>query len=175
MKKRIDKLLRTLFIIALIGYFIIAYPNFKPFPQLTATIVSLIMFLYSGTVPVVYNNIIFVNLYNQIYQIDVSVECSGIALVLIFGIVMFITPGIKMKHRIYSLLFLPIIYMSNAIRISLSILFGQLTTVNGLLIFHSSIGQVLIFTAMISCYILFLKLFGYLKVNKNYKKYLEIE
>lgn len=163
MKLNTNTIIRGAVLLVIVIYLITAYPAFEPFPALTAVLVSETILLYTGVMPVVYDNYIFMNLYDQIYIIDVSQECSGVGILAVFAFVIFITPGIKLHHQLLSLGFLPILYIANVFRIVSSIIVGQMTSVDGLLLFHSSIGQVIIFSAMILVYIVFLKTFGYLK------------
>lgn len=83
----------------------------------------------------------------------------------VFALVMFITPDIKLQHRFYALLFLPLILLANIFRIVSGIIIGDYTNIEILLLFHGSLGQVLIFLVMIASFIWFLKHFGYFKYD----------
>lgn len=152
-------------IIAIVVYLISAYPVFSPVPEITTTASVWLLSFFVGVAPAHQGNIMFISLNDQTRLVNISAECSGIAIIAIFVLVIFITPGIKLQHRFLSFIFLPVLWGANVIRIVSGIMLGTLTNVDMLLIFHSSIGQVIVFTAMIMSYIIFLKMFGYFKVN----------
>lgn len=171
MKINRDKLIRTTVILLIGGYFLLTFPNFEPFPQITTQLVAIVLSLYIGVTPVYHDNHIFLNLYDQISVINISPECSGVILLSVFALVMFITPHIKLWHRFCALLFLPLILLANVFRIVSGIIIGDYTSVEILLLYHSSFGQVFIFLVVIASFIWFLKLFGYFKydlLNKSF-------
>ncbi len=160
-----DTLIRATVILFISGYFLLTFPNFEPFPQKTAQLAAMLLSLYAGVTPVYHDNHIFVNLYDRISVVNISPECSGVILLSVFALVIFITPLIKLQHRFYALLFLPLILVANVFRIVTGIIIGDYTSLEVLLLYHSSFGQVFIFIVLITSFIWFLKLFGYFKYD----------
>lgn len=173
MKGRNDIIIRTLVISVMIIYLLINYPDFTIFTNAVTGSAALALSIYYGIVPAYYENYIFINMHDGLKIINISSECSGIILLLVFAFVVFIMPHIRLRHRFCALMFLPIIYIANVFRIVSGIIVGDYTNVQMLLLYHSSIGQVLIFLAMILSLISFLKLFGYFPRSIMLRRYHE--
>lgn len=167
MKTNMDKVIRFIVLCLVFGIFIIGYPNYFPIPQITALLIAKILGCFIGAAPIVSKNSIFLNINNEIVSMDISPECSALIAMLLFIFVMFITPGIKLKHRLYSLIFIPILYAVNLFRIVSEIFVGSRVSIEMMPIYHAGIGQVMFFSTMILLYIGFLKIFGYLDNNSN--------
>lgn len=167
MKTDIDKIVRLAVLCFLLGIFIIGYPNYFPIPQITALLTAKILGCFIGASPIVSQNSVLLSINNDIVSLDISPECSALIAMLLFISVMFITPGIKLKHRLYSLLFIPILYFVNLLRITFEVFVGTRFNIEAMSLFHAGIGQIMFFSTMILLYIGFLKIFGYLNNNYN--------
>lgn len=165
MKTDIDKVIRLVVLCLLLGILIIGYPDYFPIPQITALLIAKILGCFIGASPIVSQNSVLLSINNEIVSMDISPECSALIAMLLFIFVMFITPGIKLKHRLYSLLFIPILYVANLFRITSEVFIGSIFNIEAMSIFHAGIGQVVFFSTMILLYIGFLKIFGYLNNN----------
>lgn len=156
-----DTIIRGFVLSAIVIYIIAAYPKYDPFPNLTGTLMSWILSFYLDDIPMAFRNYILVRQDDVRYGLLISPECSGLLVMLVFIIVVFMTPGLKLRHRFYSIFFIPILFIANSIRVATGVIFADLTNMNNLTVYHASIGQILMFVVMIGTYIVFLKTFGY--------------
>lgn len=153
--------IRLMVLIGTTIFLILSYPDFEPIPEITAEAAAIVMTIYFGVTPIVYENNIFLDMHNMIYPMTVSPECSGITVVILFIIVIFLIPGISLKHRLYSFFFIIPLYLANVLRIVSSVIIGDNTNMEILAWYHGTVGQLLIFLAMIVTFAIFLKIFGY--------------
>ena len=158
--------IRLIVLIGITAFLILSYPSFEPIPEITAESAAIVMTIYFGITPTVYQNHIFLDMHNMIYPMTVSPECSGITVVALFIIVIFLIPGISLKHRFYSFFFTVPLYLANVLRIVSSVIVGDITNIETLVLYHGTIGQLLIFLAMIVIFAIFLKTFGYFGKNQ---------
>lgn len=167
MKIDTDKAIRLAVLCLVLAIFIIGYPNYFPIPQITALLIAKILGCFIGASPIASQNSVLLSINNEIVSMDISPECSALIAMLLFIFVMFITPGIKLQHRLYSLLFIPVLYAVNLFRIVSEVFVGSRLNIEMMSIYHAGVGQVVFFSAMILLYIGFLKIFGYLNNNCN--------
>lgn len=152
---------RLIVLIGIVAFLILSYPSFEPMPEITAEAAAIVMTIYFGITPIVHENHIFLDMHNMIYPMTVSPECSGVTIVVLFIIVIFLIPGISLKHRLYSFFFIIPLYLANVLRIVSSVIVGDNTNIETLTWYHGTIGQLFIFLAMIVIFAIFLKIFGY--------------
>lgn len=162
-----DRAVRCIVIGLVLGIIVIGYPGYEPVPQITAKLTAYILGCFIGAAPAVHGNIVFLKINNDITALDISPECSALVAMLVFISVMFITPGIKLKHRLYSLLLVPVLYAVNLFRITSETFVGSISNIRIMSIYHVGVGQIVFFSAMILLYIGFLKAFGYLHDSKR--------
>jgi|GEM_PF-1438997 len=162
MRIEIDKAIRFSVLFMVLSITVIGYPDYAPIPQITALLIAKILSYFLGAVPVVYGNSVLLRIDNEIISMDISPECSALIAMLLFIFVIFITPGIKLQHRLYSLLFILVLYIVNLFRIISEVLIGSRSNIETMSIYHAGVGQVVFFSAMILLYISFLKMFGYM-------------
>lgn len=157
-------MLTLIAVIGLVGY----RTYYTPLPQITVRIIATIMQYFIGIIPITVNNSILLVIGGQIVSVNISYECVGAYIILLFPFVIFLTPKITLKHRFASLLFLPFLYASNIVRITLGILAGVTTgEIQAMELFHSTVGQVFMFGFLVACYLLFLSMFGYYKMPQK--------
>lgn len=162
-----DIIMRMAVLLTIITYIVTNYPKFRPFPNMTANLISWMLSIYLGRMPTIDNNIFFMKMHGYTYVFRTSVECSGLFIMLAFITVIFVTPRIRLKHRFYSIIFLPVLFILNSIRVTSGIIFADMTTMENLSIYHSTMGQILIFIFMTGLYAIFLKMFGYFHIDSD--------
>jgi exosortase/archaeosortase family protein len=148
---------------ACLAYILLAYPRYEPLPQLTASINA--FFLNNidiHSIPV--NNYLLVSFegVDRIYEL--SSECSGLILYAMFLIGIFIVPYFSLKHRLIALMFLPVLFLGNSLRIFACVLIGYNYSASASVFFHDTFSQVLIFLWVLVCFI------AWLKITKNFPK-----
>lgn len=154
-------------VIAMIfGIVVLGYPYYEPLPRITAYLVAQLLSVFIGSSPAVSDNVVLLSINDGLAAINISTECSGFIVLLLFEFVMFLTPRIELKHRFYSLIFIPVIYLANIIRIASAVVIGEISNIDTMMIYHNSMGQIIFFAMLIISYIAFLYIFGYLKVEK---------
>lgn len=147
-------------VIIILGIYL-GYPNYDPLPNLTAYFVSVVLGVFIGTAPVVIGNDVLLHVDGQFMTLSVSPECTGLISMLLFIVVIFITPGINFRHKFYSIAFVPILFAVNLLRIVFEVYIGEIFSISSMVIFHSTVGQIMFFGALILCYIIFLHAFRY--------------
>jgi exosortase/archaeosortase family protein len=163
---KINKSIRLSIMVLLVALSIFGYPEYKPLPQITAYFVAALMSYVIGVMPITSNNLMFFNIGDRVTTISISPECSGFILMSTFVLITFLMPNIDIRHRLISVLTLPVIYMANIMRIVLCILLGIYTNTYVMVLVHESIGQVFLLVVTTAIYIRFLKMFGYLRFKK---------
>jgi exosortase/archaeosortase family protein len=81
-----------------------------------------------------------------------------------FLVGVFIAPGFSLRHRLFALAFLPVLFLGNVVRIMLGVLAGVHFSADASIFFHNTFGQVLIFFWVLICFIV------WLKVTDNFPK-----
>jgi exosortase/archaeosortase family protein len=151
---------------AVLIYAIFSFPGFYPFPQITAFFASKILALFGYTVVNV-GNLLVLEGFNPV---RVSGECSGIMLLLAFIITIHLLPVLKTRHKVGSLILIPVILFGNFLRIVMSMLAGVWWSPDAMIFFHNSFSQVFIFVWSIAAYLIWLhaiKLFPLDKFNEK--------
>jgi exosortase/archaeosortase family protein len=162
---KLDKIVRICILISLVYILTYQFPGYETFTTSSTAILAYIIGLYTGVTPVHYDNIILLHIDNELISLIVSSECSGLITLVLFIITIFMLPNIEMKHRLYSFIFLPILYFANISRILLEVIIGDYISISAMSIFHMIIGQILYFSILITCYIAFLYKFGYVDLR----------
>lgn len=147
-------------VVLLLGYAITQFPNYPVFPELTGAISAFILNTL-GIFSIAKDNHLWVA---TLPQLNISAECSGVALAIIFPLIIFLLPYFPLRQRIASLFFVPILFLGNVLRIVIDVLVGIHFSTESLIFFHDGIGQVFIFAWAIGCYIIWLLIF------KNFPK-----
>lgn len=156
-KVKWDRILIVVVLISLASFLLFSYPIYYPLPQITATTSSFI--LNNIGIDSAYDNTYVVASFKDYDRIfELSRECSGIILFSMFLLGIFIVPGFNVKHRLLALLFIPLLFIGNVLRIVLGIVIGYKYSINAAVLFHNSVGQVLMFLIIITCYVIWLKL-----------------
>lgn len=146
-----------------IGYLLYSYPYFHPFPSITARGTALILNLL-GISSVSSGYFVVVSFPDVSRIVKISIECSGILLLYVFTIIIFISPHIRLRDRLISLLLLPAILLGNQLRIVLSVFSGVYGSVDTLYFVHSTFGNVFVFLWVFVVYFLWLKITGNLRI-----------
>jgi len=157
MKK--ENLVRLGFLVSIALYLLLYFPNYYPFPQMTANILSVIL----NRIEIdssVHGSYLLVAFPGISRILELSAECSGIALFSMFLLVIFIVPGFSLRHRLAAIPLLILVFMGNVVRIFSGILLSFYFTPEFLVFFHNTFGQVLIFFFSIGAYIIWLLMTG---------------
>lgn len=157
----VDKIFNPLWVkLLVIGiilfYLVTNFPDFEPFPEVTAFLVAKLLVLL-GVNAVNWGHLLLVE---GIPGLEVSAECSGIILMMIFPLTIFLIPSVQLRHRLASLLFIPILFFGNVLRITVDALVGVYYSPDMILFFHDTVGQVFIFFWAIVLYLVWLRLFN---------------
>jgi exosortase/archaeosortase family protein len=163
MGHKIDLAIRVIIILGCIAYLIVSFPAYKPIPQMTSK-VNAVLLNGIGIDSTPYNSFLIVSFKNVNRIYELSAECSGLILYAMFLIGIFVVPYFSFKHRLIALLFLPILFFGNALRIMASVLVGYNFSAKSSEFFHDTFGQILIFVWVILCFIV------WLKITKNFPK-----
>jgi exosortase/archaeosortase family protein len=147
---------KLLVIGGILFYLVTNFPDFKPFPEITAFLVAKLLGLF-GIVAVSWGHLLVVD---GLPGLEVSAECSGIILMMIFPLTIFLIPSVQLNHRLASLLFVPLLFFGNILRITADALIGLHYSVDMILFSHNTLGQVFIFFWAIGLYLIWLRLFN---------------
>ena len=161
MGHKVDVAIRAVLILLVVMYLIIGFPSYEPLPKLTSKANASFLNII-GIQTVTEGRFLVVSFpeVNRIYEL--SSECCGLILFAMFVIAVFLVPSFSYKHRLIALLFLPLIFFGNIIRISLGVLIGYHMTADASVFFHDTFGQILIFVWVIACFLV------WLKITKNF-------
>jgi len=157
----IDIAIRTSLILVCIAYLIIGFPSYEPLPKITSSTDA--FFLNSigiNTVNIGRYLVVSFPETSRIYEL--SSECCGLILFSMFFIAVFLVPNFSYKHRFIAILFLPVLFLGNILRIALGIVIGYQFSADASVFFHDTFGQILIFVWVIVCFLL------WLKITKNF-------
>jgi exosortase/archaeosortase family protein len=161
MGHKIDIAIRVGLILACVAYLIIGFPSYEPLPKITSNADA--YFLNTVGVHTVNEGRFLVVSFPQSDRIyELSSECCGLILFAMYFIAVFLVPNFSYKHRIIALLFLPLIFLGNIVRIALGIVIGYHFSVDASMFFHDTFGQILIFVWVVACFLL------WLKITKNF-------
>ena len=136
-------------------YIFSSYPRFYPFPDLTSLAVGF-MLRTVGFHQASSGRYLIVAFDQTAHPLAISGECAGVIVVLVFILVIFLSPYFTLAQKFASFIFLPIILFGNVLRIFIAILIGAFSSMNAMLFFHSSIGNVFMFCWAMVCYLLWL-------------------
>ncbi len=158
-----DNIKRFIVPILFIGYLFYSYPSYSPFPELVTMLISRFIYFLNGVPVVYYNNVIYVMTHDYGMRLFmITPDCSGAIIYGLFTIVIFFIPNIKLINRMYSfIIFIPLIFSVNFIRIYTDIFIGINYDSTILYVFHNFIGQIIIFFILIISFSLLTKYFGY--------------
>lgn len=149
-------IVKVLVIGLILVYLVTQFPYFYPFPEITSwSVANLLSLLGVPSLP--WKNVVVAQ---GLPTMEISAECSGVVLLMIFPLIIFLIPNIKLSHRLASLLFIPILYFGNVLRITMDAFVGLNFGVDKLVIFHDTVGQVFVFFWTILLYIIWLRLFN---------------
>jgi exosortase/archaeosortase family protein len=153
----LDICLRASILLICLGYIVLAFPGYAPLPELTAQVNAQV--LNTVGVPSISSERYVVVSFSQADRIyELSSECSGLLVYMMFLIGIAVVPHFSAYNRLFALLFLPILFLGNALRILTGIIVGFQFSVDASEFFHATFGQVLIFFWVLVCFILWLKL-----------------
>lgn len=160
-----DTIVRATVMLSITGYVVVTYPSYEPFTTIAASLMTWMLSLYFDAWSYG-NHMVFFDS-GKYYGFVTSPECSGVLVMLVFLFVVFMTPNIKLQHRFYSMVFLPILFILNSVRVLFGIILADLTTMSNLSFYHATIGQIFMFLSMIVVYVVYLRIFGYFNKDKD--------
>jgi len=163
MGNTLDITLRTSILLLCIVYILLAYPGYSPLPEFTAQVNAHVLNAV-GVHAISLERYVVVSFSQADRIYELSSECSGLLVYLMFLIGIAVVPHFTARHRLIALVFLPILFIGNALRILVGILVGYQFSVNASEFFHATFGQVLIFFWVLVCFIL------WLKITRNFPK-----
>ncbi len=143
-------------ILGLASIAVVGYPYYQPLPQWTG-IVSAGVLNAGGIFSAAWGDYLVVE---NLPPLKISAECSGIVLLLVFPLTIFLMPVFPVRQRLASLLFVPFLFLGNVFRIVTDVLVAKYISPDMLLFYHDSLGQVFIFFWGIILYIIWLIIFG---------------
>lgn len=155
------KILNILFRVIVLGlvgiWAILTYPSFTPLREISVIVIKFILGLFSIE-STYYSNYLITEIggINRIFTI--SPECAGIYIFIIFLVGCFLFPKARLKDLIISILFIPLIFLLNIIRILISILLAKYLNIELSIFFHNTFGQVFIFVIGIFIYVVWLRI-----------------
>ncbi len=152
-----DLAIRTLVIMSTVAYLIAFYPGYESVTNMTAKLLSVVSSWYLGVAPAYFNDYVIFN-FKEITPLKLSPECSGLTVITIFIIVVWLIPNVSLRSRIGAFVFIPILYFANIIRLLMAVIIGDKINVNTLSIYHGTVGQLFIFTVLVICFMVFIKL-----------------
>lgn len=158
---------RIVIIVTILSFTILMYFKSIFLSEIATQYVATVLNYFIGIVPVTAGNILFLNMNDQIVPILISFDCTGFMFISIFILIMFMMPEISLKHRIISLLLLPLIYLANVARIVFGIILGINTNIRMMTFFHDTVGQVFLLVFTVVALVLFLNIFGYIKFKRD--------
>lgn len=158
-KKSVDtwRLVVSLLAVGAIAALAVAgYPSYQPLPQWTG-ILSANVLNSVGIFSAAWGDYLIVE---NLPPLKISAECSGIVLLLVFPLTIFLMPVFPLTQRFASLLFVPFLFFGNTMRIITDVLVAKYISPDMLLFYHDSLGQVFIFFWGITAYLVWLIIFG---------------
>ncbi len=151
-----DLAIRTLVIMSTVAYLIAFYPGYESVTNMTAKLLSVVSSWYLGVAPAYFNDYVIFN-FKEITPLKLSPECSGLTVITIFVIVVWLIPNVSLRSRIGAFVFIPILYFANIIRLLMAVIIGDKINVSTLSIYHGTVGQLFIFAMLVVCFMIFIK------------------
>ena len=171
--KWLDTIIRIALIVFFAGYLISEYPDYKLIASLTGEAVALAVSM-AGLPVTIWNNYMLVEYSGLARVFSLSAECAGVIVLSIFLFPLFITPQIALKNRLIGLLFIPLLFFGNVLRIALDIVAGAYISAQDVVLLHNTLGQVFIFGWAILTFYLYLRYTGqFPSLYKDAEKYRE--
>jgi len=158
---------KTIVLSIFLSFVILSYTENEFLSELTTQLVATVLSYFVGIIPATAGNILFLKMDDQIVPILITFGCTGFMFISVYTLIMFVMPGISLKHRLISLLVLPIIYLSNIARVVVGIMLGVHTNIPLMVLFHDTVGQVFVFIFMTGMLLIFLNIFGYIKLRRS--------
>ena len=157
MGHKVDIAIRASLILLCVAYLIAGFPSYEPLSKITSNADAFV--LNTIGVHTVNEGRYLVVAFPQVSRIyELSSECCGLILFAMFFIAVFLVPNFSYKHRLVAVLFLPIIFFGNIVRIALGVLIGYHVSADASVFFHDTFGQIFIFIWVIVCFLLWLKI-----------------
>jgi len=163
MGNKIDLLVRGLVVSACLVYLIVFFPVYEPLPSLTSK-ADAVLLNSVGVFSIPVGRYLVVSFENVDRIYELSWECCGLVVYVMFLVGVFVAPGFSLRHRLLALAFLPVLFLGNVFRIMLGVLAGVHFSVDASVFFHNTFGQVLIFFWVLVCFIV------WLRVTDNFPK-----
>lgn len=107
------------------------------------------------------NNLLLVTSPNSNKIIDISIECSGILLLLLFSSICGLSPNMDFKKKLIGIPFISLLYLGNIVRVVINILFGFYFSFDLLTFFHNTIGNIMIFIWLFLLYFCWMHCIGF--------------
>lgn len=158
---------KTIAFLIFLSFVILSYTENDFLSELTTQWVAAVLSYFVGIIPATAGNILFLKMDDHIVPILITFGCTGFMFISVYTLIMFVMPGISLKHRFISLLLLPFIYLSNIARIVVGIMLGVHTNVRLMSLFHDTVGQVFVFIFMAGMLLIFLNIYGYIKLSRS--------
>ena len=152
-----EKTIIGLVVASIAAYALYTYPRFYPFPELTSLGVGSLL-RFANLEAVSAGRYLVVTFKNVSQPLAISGECAGIIIMLVYMGVIFISPYFSLTHKFSAMVVIPLILLGNIIRIFIAVLLGHYVSVNTMLAFHNSVGNVFMFVWAIVCYLLWLSM-----------------
>jgi exosortase/archaeosortase family protein len=148
-----EKYVRTSAIMLIISTIIWFYPRYDMLTSTTVKSVAVLSTYIIGVVPAYSNNTIMYNFGGM----TVSPECSGVIMMFVFLIVVWFIPNLSLITRIGGIILVPILYVTNILRLLIAVEIGNIYGATAVTVFHATIGQLFSFVILVGCFIMFLK------------------
>lgn len=158
MKTSKDKLIIAILLL-ITFYGIWYYPGYYPFPQLTSQAVGFVL-RFVGVDAVALGSQMVLNFDNVTRTVAVSADCSGFLIMMVFLLTIFISPGFGRRQKLTAFIVVPIILAGNIMRIFIAIMLGRAYGIDAMLVFHNTVGNVMIFILATLCYFIWLHAVG---------------
>jgi exosortase/archaeosortase family protein len=163
MKNCIEKII----ILIILTFTILMHFENRFFSELTSQYVATSLSYFIEITPVTAENILFLKMNDHIVPILISFECTGFMFISIFILTIFMMPNISLKHRLVSLLLVPLIYLANIARIIMGLTIGIYTNIHTMILFHDTVGQVFLLIFTVLLLLIFLNISGYIKLKRD--------
>lgn len=151
-----NNIIRISILALLVIYIIAEYPHYTSIVNLTMLGVVTIMGLYYGVKPAYIDNNLLFKIDDGMHVAHISPECSGVTVMALFLIVIFLVPDVDLRYRFFGLLLLPILFLANTLRIVFDVILSN--NADTLIFLHATAGQLFIFIVMVMCFIIFIKI-----------------
>lgn len=150
-----DLVIRTSIIASTVAYLIAFYPGYENITNTTAKLLSVVSSWYLGVAPAYFSDYVIFN-FKEITPLKLSPECSGLTVITIFIIVIWLIQNVSLRSRIEAFIFVPILYFANVIRLLMAVIIGDKINVSALSVYHGTVGQLFIFVVLVTCFMIFI-------------------